>query len=280
VHKIGALVAQTLRARHGDLTEHLLAHSGAVIGVGHTVGREVIDGEVPRGAPTIMQQLSGFVGDPADVPVVLVNGGINDVDIRNILNPFVAIDALRASIEEHCFDSMRVLLQATRARFPHASTRIVVTSYYPILGPLSTPFRIPRVLIMNGIHPMPELAAAPGFFDLIVERCQIFWRESTACLQRAVEEVDAASEGPPLLFVDAGFGQSNAIFADDPWLWGLNRDLSPQDEVILSRHLSCDAAVPWADAFAREQCYRASVGHPNIKGAQRYAERILAALAT
>ena len=116
------------------------------------------------------------------------------------------------------------------------------------------------------------------FFDRIVDRCLVFWRESTDCLQRAVDETNAALTAPRIVLVDPGFTEDNAMFAGDPWLWGLNSDLSPQDEVVDARHGACDVAIPWFDGFAREQCYRASAGHPNVKGAQRYADAILQAI--
>jgi hypothetical protein len=54
-------------------------------------------------------------------------------------------------------------------------------------------------------------------------------------------------------------------------------DFTPQDEVIVTRRASCVAAIPEFDVFAREQCFRASAGHPNVSGARAYATAILAA---
>lgn len=278
-HKFSRIVADRLRAHQPDLVEHMLAHSGAIIGAGATITRALVNGEVPVGYPTILDQLSAFRGDPQDVRVVLINGGINDVDFRTILNPFIQTSVLRALTLEHCYDSMRMLLEAALARFPHAATRLVVTSYYPILSRRSTPFRIPRLLLIHGVQPTPpQFVPAETFFEVIVLRCLQFWNESTDCLRRAVDEANAALAAPRVVFVDPGFTEENAVFAGDPWLWGLNRDLTPQDEVIDSRHASCNAALPWHDVLAREQCYRASAGHPNVTGAQKYADAILAAL--
>ena len=278
-HKYSRIVADALRVVYPDLVEHLPAHSGALIGAGLTVTRTPVNGEVPVGYPTVFEQLAAFPGDPHDAKVVLVNGGLNDVDFRTILNPFIPSATLRALTIEHCYDSMRQLLSAIVTRFPSASTEIVLTSYYPILSTKSTPFRIPRLLIVFGLQSAAvELITHDSLYELIIQRCLQFWTESTDQLRRAVEEVNTAIGQARIKFVDPGFKEANAVFTDDPWLWGLNQNLSPQDEVIDPRHGACNAAIPWIDVLAREQCYRASAGHPNVKGAQKYADAIRAAL--
>jgi hypothetical protein len=279
-HKYSHLVANALRGADPLLVEHLLAHSGAVIGAGLTVTTGRVHGEVPVGPPTIIEQIAGFAGDPADVPVVLVNGGINDVDIRNILNPFISLEALRRLTIEYCYDSMRVLLEHTLRRFLAPGTTVVVTGYYPVLSADSKPFHMPRLLLLHGLRPEPPgFMTVTTFFDLIVERCLLFWRESTRALQQAVDEINQQASAVRVVFVDAAFSEENAVFASSPWLWGLKNDLSPQDEVVAIRRGACDMAIPWHDGLAREQCYRASAGHPNVEGARKFADAILQAIA-
>lgn len=43
-----------------------------------------------------------------------------------------------------------------------------------------------------------------------------------------------------------------------------------------SRHATCDACTN--DSLRREQCYRASAGHPSPTGARKFADAIVAAL--
>ena len=64
----------------------------------------------------------------------------------------------------------------------------------------------------------------------------------------------------------------NAAFAADPWLYGINDDLSPQDPCADIRIAACHAA-----GSSRTEvlfCEKASAGHPNPKGAKAYAEAI------
>ena len=275
-HKLHALVEAELVKTHPGLVHHFLAHSGAIIGIGATVARQRVDGEVPIAYPTLVQQVDAFAGNPADVIAVLVNGGINDVDIRNILNPFVSQAALGAMIEEHCYDSMRALLEFILARFTNPAARVVVTTYYPILSPLSRPFGVPFLLANEGLALPSGLDPLAGT-NIVIAKCMQFWQESTTALADAVAAANATLTRPRVVLADPGFTEDNAVFAGDPWLFGLANDplLSPQDEVVAERHAACDLAFPVTDWAARQQCYRASAGHPNVKGARKYADAIL-----
>jgi len=278
-HKLHAIVEAELARTDAGLVQHFLAHSGAIIGIGATVARQRVDGEVPIAYPTLVQQVEAFVGDPANVVAVLVNGSINDIDIRNILNPFVSQTALRAMIEEHSYDSMRALLELVLARFGNPATRVIVTTYYPILSPVSRPFGVPFLLANEGLT-LPSGIDPLAGTNIVVAKCMQFWQESTTALADAVVAANATLTAPRVFLADPGFTEDNAVFAGDPWLFGLANDplLSPEDEVVAERHAACDLAFPPADWAARQQCYRASAGHPNVKGARKYADAILAAL--
>jgi hypothetical protein len=83
-----------------------------------------------------------------------------------------------------------------------------------------------------------------------------------------------------IVYVDAGFTNANSVFAPAKLLWGIEDDpaFSPEDEVAAARHVSCDAAIDPLLILEREQCYRASAGHPDQAGAKQFAKQILAAL--
>ena len=72
-------------------------------------------------------------------------------------------------------------------------------------------------------------------------------------------------------------GQWTGAALPQAWLFGINADLSPEDPMAAARRASCNACLD--DFLRREQCYRASAGHPNLTGAQKFADAILAALA-
>jgi hypothetical protein len=269
--KYDVFIAQTFNA-----TLQRKAHSGATIGP-TLIEWGPADGEVPVPLPTIHDQCLNFTDSPKTIDLVLLNGGINDVDIRTILNPLVPPPIVSALIQKSCHDAMLDLLGTVAARFSNAAARIIVTGYYPILSDQSDP---PSVLDFLGIHGI----APPPFLDTdvvlgaVIARCLQFFEQSTAALQQAVADAGDAR----VAYVDAGFTAANSVFAPNALLWGLNDDLelSPVDAVVDQRHRSCDAAFEEIQVLEREQCYRASAGHPNPAGARQFANQILAALST
>ena len=109
----------------------------------------------------------------------------------------------------------------------------------------------------------------------MVERCLLCWRESALGLAQAVR--DDASDRTVL--IDPGLSEKNAVYATRSTLWGLCQDraFAPEDEIRESRRISCDDTSD-SRIVERLVSYRASAGHPNVVGARRYAEAILAAL--
>jgi len=64
----------------------------------------------------------------------------------------------------------------------------------------------------------------------------------------------------------------HAAFTDDPWLFGINDDLSAEDPMVNIRIAACQASgEPPSKTL---MCDVASAGHPNARGAKAYAEAI------
>ncbi len=255
----------------------VLAHSGAIIGVCGRQTRLPADGEVPTAYPSILQQCDGFHDDPASVDLVIVNGGINDLDVRYILNPMTETADLRDAIERCCFCDMRELLRHIVAKFSKPTARVVVTSYYPVLSEQSRFGLGNEFLLAMGV-PIASLAtlfpaAGMPIWGKVLGNCSVFFTDSTDALQRAIAAVGDAR----LRFAAPPFTAANAALASDPWLFGIRWDLSPQDPVAAARRAACKRDE--ADPLRREQCYRASAGHPNVAGARQFADAILTALA-
>lgn len=281
--KYHTLVAQGLAARSGSPPQQktVLAHSGAVIGFGVATNEGPLDGEVPTAYPTILQQVDAFDDAPETVDLVLVNGGINDVDIRDILNPLTDTSHLQDWIETHCHLHMKALLDKVTAKFSLATARIIVTGYYPILSEQSDPDFFKPFLKAIGAPWLDFLfdEFEEEIIEKIVKNCRVFSDQSAAKLQSAVNDSNGtASGGGRIAFVNSGFGPENAASASAAWLFGVkdDADFSPEDEVIDSRHASCDRCE--TDPLQRWECYRASAGHPNADGARQYATQILASL--
>ena len=92
-HKAWYLVKTWLEDISGrQVRETIEAHSGAVIGsVGDSAGNPLppLDGEVNRGLPSVNDQIDSALrayADPGKVDLVMVDGCINDLDARRLLN--------------------------------------------------------------------------------------------------------------------------------------------------------------------------------------------------
>jgi len=271
--KMHDIVRDTLAQTKGPVQCLLLAHSGAVIGVDSGEPAGACDGEVPTAFPTILQQCSA--APDTGVNLVILNGGINDIDIRYILNPFTERDDLADTTRRFCGKDMAVLLDRALTRFPAA--RIVVTSYYPVLSPASHVGLLDDFMLTLGlpIAPLTRLIDDNVIYDRIVSNCELFFTESTTALQGAIDAANAQAPGR-VGFAAPPFTEDNAALASKAWLFGIKGDLSPEDPVAAARQASCDKCTD--DFLRREQCYRASCGHPNLTGAQQFASAILAAL--
>jgi hypothetical protein len=274
-HKFSSLVYEKLNAGPppvpGDFQS--FAHSGAIIGVGATTTNSPLDGEVPDSYPTILQQIAAFDDHPETADLVIVNGGINDLDVRTIISPLTDIQDLQDKITQYCYQDMMFLLGQVSAKFTSATTRIIVTSYFPILSAKSDPLRLPKLLSLHGIDIDPLVTAIGGFvFNKILRQCQMFFDRSNASLLAAVSAANANGGAGRIAFAEVPFTDDNCVFAPQAWLWGLADDLSPEDEVAGTRHQSCD--IDESDIIRRLTCYRASAGHPNLEGAAQFATAI------
>lgn len=285
--KFHSLVQAAIPARNPavtSVTKVVLAHSGAKIGSGDFTNPAPLTvppvGEVPTYYPTIMQQCQQFTGPPApaEVDLILVDGGMNDVGVMRVLDPNVTTTTLETHMVNYCYTAMKVLLVELERKFPNA--RIIVTGYYPILSSQSNPWLFDA--FGRGVVGAALWLGGSIFWEWmkqpLIVNCQYFAGRSSWHLWLAVSEERIASNRQ-IDFADPryfGLDESRAALTTNSWLWGINPDGSPQDTVV--RQPACNeahAARSDVDVFA---CERASTGHPNAQGAAAYANAILAIL--
>lgn len=294
--KYSALVETILRNHWTEIEieRQTLAHSGAIIGIGRSQAEPAIDQEVPVDDPTIFQQVTQFrerPGEAAEVALVLLSGGINDVNIRTILSPLTSENDLRIKTRKYCYDDMLALLTECVQVFPNA--RIIVTGYYPMISMLSNIVLvssfvgvfglilsfIPGTVTLTGIATTATLGA-------IVANCNVFASTANASLQRAVDEINEGlgpqANGPRIALAVPDFKPQNAALAPDSYLYGVRltgdptEPIAPTDQnpVLGSRIAACHAAKDSGRIPDYWVCKLASTGHPNAKGAQAYGNAI------
>lgn len=272
--KFAELVESSLAAPWPGIARYttFLAHSGATIGAGDNTVKGPLPRELPTSYPTSLQQLDGYDGGDDTVDYVLITAGLNDVNFRTVVDPTTREAMLIDRIDRYCRADLRDLLVRIAQRFPNAT--LVATGYFPILSEQSAdgmaePFLIAAGLALGGAV---GAALATSAWAEVLNNCRLFHELSTVAIARAVDEANRALPAPRVLFADPGFRPENAALAPKAWLYGINRDLSPQDPWTYSdRAKDCAAHPDQVDVF---QCERASVGHPNPDGALAYATAI------
>lgn len=276
----------------------LLAHSGARIGIRDDGVRDdtlmqSLPGEVPTPYPTILQQCDAFNDAPETIDLIILNGGINDVNVDRILT-VLSLDELRRLTKIHCHNHMKVLLQNVVKKFP--SARVVVTGYYPLVSEFSdTDFLSPFLaglgltaasLINIGLGEVVKrgLGAAVGIVlsdvvrNKLIENCRVFTEQSKTSLQLAIDEVNTTlGRIPRITFTDSRFRSEHAALARNSRLYGINPDLTPQDGLVRDGRATacknCDDREP--DRIDLVVCTLASLGHPTPSGARAYATEIM-----
>jgi hypothetical protein len=313
-HKASYLVKNWLEQQTGrEVRQTMQAHSGAVIGPSESssdvVSRDAaleLDGELSRAYPTINDQVDYAVrafGNPARVDLVIVNGCINDLDSRRLLNAANTPDDIREIAQAKCGLPVEALLTRITRTFP--SAHVIIIGYYPILTEQTANDLFMRALAKRFYSPAPN---APKLNDKalrarLIEISREWYRISGQLLASAARKVDAevtaGGSHRRVLFADPGFRIENAFAAKETRLWGFDAtwvrkmlavftlgrvQLRSNDERRSYRSDLCKSFFKKQVNQTAEQkatredrllrCRLAAVAHPNRKGAAMYAEAI------
>lgn len=307
-------VNQVYRALTGEdrfPEENLKAHSGAVIGaagpiagveqeygpVGTRTGRH----EKPSSGPTIHQQLDRLPYDylahdglgedrqrepdraydsEADVDLVLLDGGINDVGVSTIADVFENREDLARAVEQHCYEDLSALIARTRRKFPNAT--LVVTSYFPFVSHesdlnLEELVTIGALVIGAIFSPIAGIVAAiwgSSKRRRLIEGVLFFNRHQLVGVRRAVAEHRRQEADPGVVFATPGLRPKNSANAPEAWLWPVREGRIPtgglgDPEIDDLRIAVCDVTDSGTG------CEKAPTCHPNPHGADAYTRAIL-----
>lgn len=285
------------------------AHSGAVIGPvrgDDPRANFLIDGEISRAQPTINDQIDNArasFADPAQVDLVLVNGCINDVDSRQLLNAANTPDQIHDLAQAKCGPPVENLLTKIATVFPAAN--IVIIGYYPIITEYTANDLFMRTLAKRFYMPAdgePRLNDKALRARLIAISRE-WYQTSSLILMTGARKINAdlVAKGSQqhVLFADAAFRPEHSFAANKSRLWGFDASalrkllvvltlgkvqLRTNDERRGQRSELCNAIYKKPENETREQkairedrlmrCRLAAVGHPNRKGAAMYADAI------
>jgi hypothetical protein len=238
--------------------------------------------EIPQAAPTLLCQIpraaSERFGAPWDLAIVCAS--INDVDVKRIFNPVTSTAEIDHRVDHYCRNDLAKALDRLRTELLPTNPALIVAvlGYYPVVSEQST--RIPPYeSIVRAFLGVPHRQVQPQFLAVndpirarLVQNSLAFARASALAIASAVEHANALG-APIFRFVDPAFGEDHASMTADPYVWGMDDAADPTDELAPFRKDVCwwGLGRSGADYFL---CARASVGHPNVAGAARYADRI------
>ncbi|WP_411700460.1 hypothetical protein [Conyzicola sp.] len=189
-------------------------------------------GEVPAPFPSVIGQvklLSKAGGKGIDV--ALVDGGVNDLDVEDIVNPQVETGAFverwEGDIKQVAYHDVLQLLKAIRGKCPNAV--IMYFGFFPTVSETSDTGRIRELFKHEYNNDVAwwfneHIWEAVDVDELIFEatiRGEWFHNRFLFWARRAIAEAnrDEDLRGPGILFVPSQFGRDQAVFAPSTFLW-------------------------------------------------------------
>lgn len=290
------------------------AHSGAVISGSASAQRAFtsINGEVNMTSPTINDQLDHAVQfykqNQTSPALILMNGCINDVGVKNLLAASTPLEDLREQARLNCGEKMQRLLGRVRDGFPKA--QVIVTGYYPIVSSQTADNAFLRLLVkkLNNQRPEARKMTDKEMRERLVAISDEWYKASTANLLEAVTKINsvANSDSPKVLFAEIQFGPEHVFAAPETLLWTFlfastkasgfakvvvllsfgTAAYKANDHMRESRIRSCKETFEKPKGIKETKkekedredlfliCRYASLGHPNNVGALIYTEAI------
>lgn len=289
--KFSFKTAQRMQQLSGrNVSRIVFAHSGGTILEGSGNGDRRFPGEVPAWHPSIPRQaeMAADSINNGTVDLVLVDGGINDVDVMKIINPFLDTRSEVRQSARAMKGAIRDMLVDIGRSFSYRKSLIVYTGNYPIITSQSQiELMASAFALAVALAPIPGAAGIASTVagtviagiliarkDEIVSQSQIFYSEITDAIQEAIGEANdqlGTNGEDRILFADPGYTSAQGFAAPGTRLW----TFGIEDEVADTRAVE---GAPFA--LESPQYVIAAMGHPNVQGAQKYADRISALIST
>jgi lysophospholipase L1-like esterase len=297
-----------------EVKVHFEAHSGAVISAAPAAPPKFVtaDGEVNMSTPTINEQLDRAIEfyqqEQSSPALILMNGCINDVGVKNLLAASMSLEDLRAQARKSCGEEMNHLLQRVRKSF--SQSYVLVTGYYPIVSQQTADNVFLRLLVkkLNNQRLEARRMTDKEMRARLIAISNEWYKASTANIVEAIAKTNAddAPESAKVSFVEIEFGPEHVFAAPDSLLWNFmfastnltgfakvivwlsfgTAAYKTNDHVRQNRIRSCEDTFKKAKGIKEDKsqknsredlfliCRYASLGHPNQMGALIYTEAI------
>ena len=287
-----------------QVVERIEAHSGAVIERSAlTDDLTSSNSEVNLGLPTINDQIDNamrFYSDPSTVDLVLLSGCGNDVGVQKLLDAS-STGEVDDMTKAKCRRPVERILRRITTAFPAA--QVILTGYYPFFSEETRNDFVLKGLAHRFFKSQRDdgnvRMSSKEVFDRLKVNSTYWHQASNTTLAEAVSTINAELGQQRIVFVEVEFPAAYSFAAPQTHLWGFNRSpfrmallflsfgkvlLPTNDDVRKQRSASCDDLYKKEQDETAEQkgnrkalllfCRYASLGHPNRKGAQLYADSI------
>lgn len=275
------------------------AHSGASIGLrpaeiealkkaGISENKFFPD-EVNISFPSIRAQIDAALTeykDPGMVDLIMLSGGITDIRLSVILDPFRSNAKLGSDIVKHCNEAMFEMLSHAAKNFPNAL--IVVVGYYPMLSKQSSVKKIINHILelYDFPDPLKPLINNPlkrwllkYYANKMIRRSLLWADSSTVEFKKAVDRVNAGLGKQRVVFIESPIKEENSLGTKNSLLYELGKNGKLADTTAAERKAVCEQTLPelrrsTGMKFKTHMCEMASIGHPTPAGAKAIAEAI------
>ncbi|HUF03356.1 MAG TPA: hypothetical protein VMM38_04195 [Aridibacter sp.] len=227
--------------------------------------------------------------DPKSVGLVMVSGGLTNITVKGIIDPFDDSDNLRRDIVKYCNGYMSRFLGETGEAFPNAT--IAVIGYYPMVSAKSSTGMIYNAVlelvgISGPIKPVMNNIVTKQFFKILhkqmTKRSRIWAEGSDRELRNAVASHNERVGKEQAVFVKSPIDESTCFGTKNSLLWKMAKKGRSEDDQFDLRKKVCSEAIDSVEDieldFSKRYCELAGLGHPNPEGARAYAESIKSAL--
>jgi hypothetical protein len=256
-----------------------------------------LHGEVPFASPSIPTLAERIVGNPTyaqGLDLIVMDGGINDVQVSRILDPRTTPSQIRSGASRFCLEEMRSLLATLYDACPN--TRIVLLAYYPIITDGTSLLEIAKVLVgflsvfdpaNPWLNARVAIGAAPALKARMVANSAAFAQTASSSFRQAAEELnqraarDSRERQPVAVVADPGWRPEHGYGAPATRVWQLNTPVvwpvtppfemwRTNDELYdfrVGRRGPCNAARAAVPNWPYTEwlfCRVAGVGHPSL----------------
>ena len=284
------------------------AHSGATIKLHKDaaeaykkVGRDEAHEyhpEVNVGFPSMFKQVElaaneyKIAANARGADLIMLSGGITDISVAKLLDPFSDPALLPPLIEKYCRDDIYELL--VHAAELHPNAVLTVVGYFPIISAKTHGSKLfngwlesmsfPRILKPFANNPMTRSLIFRKIRKKTMLLSKIWIEESDKNLKAAIAMFNAKSGQSRAVFVPSPITEDTCLETPNTLLFRIGKKGRSEDPLYPGRQAECRKALPELKRstgldYPVRYCEIAAVGHPDPAGSRAYAEAIKAVIA-